>query len=847
MKQVNKTSFLKNITKVITITIFAIFALVFIFSSVKFFSFLLQKQVSANSEGAKRLCDLIVFTIETIIGLILNKFTKAPKLFKFFYYSVVRFIYKYLKRIKNIKTKNIFINDFSVNQLPFVSQQQIKASIIEQNQKFVLVYGAPSSGKTKSLFYILDDSSEKGNLFQLLDNHIIYISKSTKKDSIEHLINNYKLKNYNCDYIFFDDFSELSDIIKQMIMNEIIIPSIDYNICYAKSIIVISEKINHLLLSNKYPVVAHEVKRNIIEERKLTLKIDSFLSQYKIEDTKIKLWLFTVFQKEKGDKILFSILERKDLNLLEFFICIVIVCMYSNTCKIKTLKSLFNKGNKNFNKYFNALLEANIISYFPFYKSTIYFNHHAANFFRYYFLNDSKYKEIFNRYYINKLVMDDINFADQWLYFIEYSLINKKDNQNNKIVYFENAFCYGNYNYILDQTNSILNIYKNSEKWFYRELGYLNEKVGNRIEAIEYLKRYINTSTSEFERQQSELLLFEILHHKNQDLVDINRLQKSTNSFIKIQARYWEEHINIEKGIFRYNEMKDILKEYLSFQNEWKNELNYFHILRRLFSDLARVYFLGESIDFEKAKFIEQAMDKSYLKFYHPEYKDFFNLLNCAHYIHYDIVFQLGFFGHMRHKIKGERMQKEKAIDKSLDIYNKCENNFKNNGDKAWITIFIRKTELSLAKEAYIDIINDLVNLKKDFVKNQNIIHIAFINCILCKAEFLYYYQNELDCDFNQTYLKCNKLLNEAYKLYSLVNNAYGMCRIGFIKCFLAFFKTVDFNQESSKKKFLNKLPQLDIYKYSREKEMIDYILSKNNIQADLAYRFFAYYPIILQ
>lgn len=443
--------------------------------------------------------------------------------------------------------------------------------------------------------------------------------------------------------------------------------------------------------------------------------------------------------------------------------------------------------------------------------------------------------------------MLDINFADQWLYFIEYSSINMRDDQNNKIVYFQNAFNYGNYQYILEQTNLILNVYKQSERWFYRELGYLHEKVGNRIKAVEYLKKYINTSNSDFERQQAELLLFEILHHNNQDLVNINRLQNSTEPFISIQAQYWKEHINIETGNFRYNEMKNILSEYLTFQNRWKNELNYFHLLRRIFSDLARVYFLGECIDFEKSEFLEKTMDKSFLKFYHPEYKDFYNLLNNAHYIHYDVVFQLGFYGHLRHKCKGRMMKKEEAIERSLDIYNKCENNFKNNGDKAWMTVFIRKTELLLAKEVSIDMISDLTTLKKDFINTQNIIHIAFINCVLCKANFLYYYLNELDCNFNETYIKCDKLLNDAYNFYNSVNNKYGIYRINFIRCFLDFFKTFELNPESSKTEFLNKLPQLDIYTYSREKEMIDYIISKNDVDTDLTYRFFTYYPIVLQ
>lgn len=167
MKKINKISYLKNITKILTICLFIIIGLTLFFLSVKIVSFLLQKLVSADSQILKFMCDLIAFIIESIIGLLLNKFTKIPKLIKSCYYSVVKLIYQLLKRVKRSNTKNIFINDFSVNELPFVSQKKIVESIIDENKNFVLVYGGSFSGKTKSMFYMLDDSSERSDLFQL--------------------------------------------------------------------------------------------------------------------------------------------------------------------------------------------------------------------------------------------------------------------------------------------------------------------------------------------------------------------------------------------------------------------------------------------------------------------------------------------------------------------------------------------------------------------------------------------------------------------------------------------------------------------------------------------------------
>ena len=176
----------------------------------------------------------------------------------------------------------------------------------------------------------------------------------------------------------------------------------------------------------------------------------------------------------------------------------------------------------------------------------------------------------------------------------------------------------------MEKIQIIIINYPKAELLFYKELGYLNEKVGNRKKAIEYLSEYIKISTSIYDIQQSKLLLFEILHHNSLELVDLQELKSSENDFIKSQAQYWEEHINIEKGKFSYDNLNKILVNYLKHQQCWNNYLNYYHILRRMFSDLARVYFLGENIDHQKFYKLIDLMKNSQLKNYHSEYEEFF-------------------------------------------------------------------------------------------------------------------------------------------------------------------------------------------------------------------------------
>lgn len=839
----------------IILSAFGIFVVIYFLISISL-NFINTKLSVLNSNEENYVITILSLLFEFIIFALLNHSLKFIKNIKYYYSAINRFIYSKLRvTIKNQLAKNIFIYDYSLYKTPNSSQEKIVASFLnnEYDRKILYIIGEKNSGKTGTLYFIMDKGANKSLVdFSDLNCNIIYICKNNSDKQISQFISKYVSEIYKDNIILIDDFVELSDLIKIQIKNKIITPYSNSKGRYAKSIMIFADKNNYYITKNDSDIIPIEISIPYNYESRNNADIVNFCKKHNITDNNTKIWITEVLKNKQGQTVLNALFDFKNEKLTDLFLCVLVTCRHSNLIKINIVKKLYLYSIFDFYYNLNLLFEAGIISYFPFYKSTIYFNHNVADYFFDVFHNNSLYSDKLCDYFENFLDVNIGNYSDIWLYYVEYVSIKSNISGNIGSEYFQNAFLQGNFSYLLENIQIIINNYPKTERLFYKELGYLNEKVGNRKKAIEYLSGYIKFSISTYDIQQSQLLLFEILHHNSLELVDLQELKSSKIDFIKSQAQYWEEHINIEKGKFSYDNLKKIIVNYLEHQQCWNNYLNYYHILRRMFSDLARVYFLGENIDYPKFYKLIDLMENSQLKNYHSEYEEFFNLLTKAHYGHYDIIFQLGFYGHLMHQCiedeYGNNPDKNTSVDTAFKYYVQCEEAFKDRGDKAWRTVAVRKCELRLTQEIQlINIINELRGIKNFFVETNNYLHIAYIDCILCKAIFLNYLRNELDSNFKKTYDECNSLLKEAEKYYQNFGNKYGLYRIELIKCFLDFFNSINMHNSLSTNIFIHKLSKLNNKNYPREKEMIEYILDKKCIETDLINRFFTYYPIILQ
>lgn len=850
MYRIKYLKFISNLLAIIPFVLLFVLIFISLFLSL---NILLNKLIinideTLNSSLISSICDLIIVT-----GL--SSIPTARRVLNNSYTILENKIYNFIN-FMNISswTKAKLINSFNNEKLIAYNSQAYSVkkfinNLICNKQSLFCITGESNTGKTSTVLLLFDQCANNNAYYKLLNKKTVYICKSYTEEQIKIFIKNYLLERYIDCYIFIDDIGELPLISQIKLWNDIILPQIRRETCNAKAITIITNN-NNSLIKNKIineSINFLEISKDIIENKELSVDLHLICKKYKIEDQVIQNWLNSIYKNCKNKKIIDLLLCKETSNLQSLFICAIIVSKYSKIININLLKKTYVSIGYNgrlFSKNLKKLINVGVIINFPFLKNHLYINKEISQFFLLKYREKTIYNKIIlflgNKYFLG-------NDAEKWLIYCENIAISNNINLNLKSELFCKAFNTGNYRFLLDSLQKIVSLNKNSECFFTKELGYLHEKVGNRLEAITYLKIFINSTDNQYEKYEAYLLLFEIEHHHNNNTNKISEIAQSKNEFLNLQAKYWLEHINIEKGIFDYNKLFCIINQYSSLAK--KDNINYYHILRRMYSDLAREYYLIGYINYSKFKIFKDKMNASTLCDHHMEYADFYKLLTKAHYIHYDIIFQIGFYNNLIHDCDDKYGQNPNLSDLlkiAIDEYDKCEKNFKAYGDKAWISIAIRKYELMLCTDIQsIKVISHLKDIKDIFISNDNKLHLAYIDCVLCKAEFLNYYLNHLDLDEKKTINKCRKLLEESRKIYDEFGNAYGIYRIKFLQTFIDFF--VSISKQETLERFKKDIKILKNRKYNREFEMIEYILDMKNINTDLIRRFFMFYPIILQ
>lgn len=861
--KIRKQNFIKPISKIIifAIIIFILFIGFIIINKVS--KHIIEKIQGLTKEEIEYISVLTSAIIETTIGSILASIDKTRKYVIRIYHIAELKLYKHINLSKrNNWRKNRYIHNFNNERIILYSSQS-KAihdffdSLKNDSRNMFYIKGNYNVGKTSTIMMIFDKCSDFIDYYEEINRRSIYICSFFNEDQIQNFLERYKLEKYKNYYIFIDDISELSTVLQIRIWENILLPFLRNEECKAKSIVLITNKnrsvINNKMASEdkaKYTIIPIEKEENIFTYHQYDFKNSDFFPR---DNKPVMLWLNRILVFEDSERIIDLILEHKDNPIKTLFVCLTALCLFSRIASLDILKNLYltlGYTKLQFYKNIKSLVKNKFVLLFPFIKHTVYLDTNITKLFAKHYRKEPIYVQVLS-FYVEGYPL--INCAEKWLLNCESRLLNILPfNQKENRRLFKDAFNYGNYSFLLSELLQIISSNKRKEYLFYKELGYLYEKIGDRDTAIIYIKKYLQVSPDVEEKQKIYLLLFEITHHVDQSIEKLLKLKHSNNLYIKLQSEYWLKHIEIEKGNFNYDELKSVKNMFLQIK-QYQDEINYYHILRRMFSDLARVYFLEGKIN--KETFIEfrNDMQNSGLNRFHSEYEDFFNLLTKAHYLHYDVIFQLGFYGRFIHDCDdkyGENPKVDEMISKAIDEYQKCETNFKNYGDKAWYTISIRKNELKVCSDIQpIKLINELESQKNLFIKNHNELHLAFVCCVICKVKFLNLYFNPFESDLYSAIDECHNLLSEAEKLYSKFENKYGLYRIYFIRAFLDLYSGIqnEDNKETAIDVFRQKITDLKKISYYREYEMIESILKHKTIEMDLITRFFKYYPIVLQ
>lgn len=762
--------------------------------------------------------------------------------------------------------------------------------------KIFSVEGGAGNGKTMTSVFLLDDIGKNRsllNLFIELQKHIVYLDAGQEFYMITKLLSKIEMEPYSL--VFIDNLQKLSLDKITTILGKVKANSEYANEFGKTSLIVLmyqsnfaNEQIktslntmfdnqfqndnNYLFLLNEFQDVDglnHQNDKNKYE------KLFAF-------NGNLKTHLIGMYDNKGNSELLQWILDlladnafikkNKDKRKLYFTAAIIMLSKYTGFVDKKHLTKILSSGSIKFNKlqiyyYTKMFSKSRFIQPFPLKKGSFIFNEILSNEYRSILAINKLFCEYCNEcsfsIFLNKTIY---NNELKWLYLISCSVNDFKSipiKNSEKLFY--NCLESLNINYILSSLETELKIDPEKNSFFQIELGILYIRTGKWKQARDILKPYIYKNKVSKNIWELQLQIIEADHGVNdeENYNVINRIINTSNdSYIIFQAKYWLAHIKMEQGDFSLNvweELQTLIRENLI----WKEKNTYSHFIHRITADTCRTYFLrGEN----KPSFFDCVLNFFNLYKKHPDTQEDLALLDLeeAHYIHYDLIYQLGIWNryileHNKLLSKNDQLSFNELMDNAIQKYNLSISRFQQSGVKTWRTAQIRKDELSLALDNpnFVEIFSHLDDFEQYAIENHVDVFIGYIKCLQGKALSLCAYKKYICIDDSSydTYLE-NALikLTESSETYEKYGNSYGKLRSELLYALVDI--TTKFNSNERKdfskilddfivriKEIKDKLNNDNL----REKQIINYILSLKSLKLQDIIKIITYYPIVLQ
>lgn len=486
--KLKRISNLKILAKIITSI--PVSLLLFIIGTIIYIFVTRYKNVIVNIDESSS--NFTVAVISAIVELVfVCGVTAIPKFREFLinlWYSTENRIYIFINnKFSNIFIKKYFINIYNTRRLiPYTSQNKVINTFLNNiklnENNFFYITGDNDSGKTTMLLLLFDECANKHIYYKTLNKKAIYLCKSYNNNQIQSFINNYLIGKFEGRYIIIDDVGDFSHITQIKLWNKIILPIIESNICYAKCITIISDKNNSFINTrinngdkneNVYIIEKSKSKDHYLKWQNESQKV---FKKYNIKNAYMKSIINEAI-KQVGANTIELLFDYSLSSLKVLFICFIVLSRYSKIVDSRIAKKLYKKlGYNTWDYYKNlyTLINSNLLIVFPFINNFFYIDNQVTSFCLQIYRKLNIYSKILE---LLKTYCEFINDAEKWLVHCENCLLlNERYSED----LFIKAFNMGNYKYLLDNLNNILLVTPTKKLKFYKELGYLNEKVGNR-------------------------------------------------------------------------------------------------------------------------------------------------------------------------------------------------------------------------------------------------------------------------------------------------------------------------------------------------------------------------------
>lgn len=277
---------------------------------------------------------------------------------------------------------------------------------------------------------------------------------------------------------------------------------------------------------------------------------------------------------------------------------------------------------------------------------------------------------------------------------------------------YDEVFLVCNYRNMLDQMNLIAELEPQAKFLYGREFGILYDRLGELRQASEAYDIYLSHGTN---KADAILKLVQVNHQFYSKYEhEYPQMAISSDPYIRLLFKYWKAHIEMHKGIFSFDNFSEVVFEWEQHMEKilsvWKYEG--LHLLRRTYFDYFRIYYMQGLLNYKKLELLKSTTLRARLSEL-PEFNAYYNKFILGHYIHYELMFELGIFNETASPEELNFVFGEKAgfipspndmnciMESALYFYKESYNFLEKIGDKTAFFVQCRYMEIQAARGLY--------------------------------------------------------------------------------------------------------------------------------------------------
>ncbi len=757
---------------------------------------------------------------------------------------------------------------------------------IESNKRIFWIQGSPYSGKTTTvlnLFVDLISKKEYRDLFEQLDGKIIYIDLGRDDFKFSRLLDAYRVGKCENHFLVLDNLHKASnvecvDVIRQIVLD-----------MHAYAIIILLRRPEDFLCDSERIMFLKTTMQSVGVTYNLQQISPTDFFDYKNSAFSFFCSQFNLFDNAENAVIvhLLSLYARKNvdkwhlLDDIQAFVrgeevsneehkelmAIVAASLFTGSFNIQILQICEDISIHNWKIFIQKLLDIGFLVNYPQSSYNYYYFHEALA--KFYFKNNYQkpfYKSQYLKYFKRLLEYYSANHNMVLTYL--YSVL--QNDQSGCSELFDQIVINANFINLYHELDFLLAQDEVKRSIHYREFGILCDRIGELREAKEYYIKYLNKTES----PDAFYKLVQIDHDYLPKYPHIvKEAEENTDYYYRFLAKYWEAHVKMHDGVFDFDSFRNMV---LESQEQYEQILHNhpydgIHLLRRLYFDCFRLYYLKGNLNPSELKFIvKNSRLKQKLATELDEFDAYYIKFALGQFLAHDVLFMLAFLAKGIDKndfdtfladnisLAYEDMHNAEAIAKeAIAQYKKSIEIFKRTGDKTSIFVryhmynvkmcLINNGDFSECEQFYEEYMGAAT--RENDIEYQSYAELFKLKLLLVKIS-----SPAIICDdpnYDDLIIQAKKKISITRKYQELCNtrngNRYAEFRLNLYETLFNFL-IQNINCTEFKEKIMLLHENAVSLNYKRELHLINYIKKyKYNPNREQIRIIVTYYPIITQ